>query len=82
MTPNTDYDGDGLPANNSGKDTNGWLFNLLSTDFGYDIPYNNVAARHVNRSANMVFLDGHADNLPIWEIMDPQRRLWGEDLWE
>jgi prepilin-type processing-associated H-X9-DG protein len=77
-----DYDGDGLPANNSGFDTNSYYYNLLSADFGYDIPYNNVAARHINRSANMVFLDGHADNLPIWEIMDPQRRLWGEDLWE
>jgi len=82
VTPDMDYDGDGLPANNSGFDTNTWIYNLLSTDFGYDVPYNNVAARHANRSTNMVFLDGHGKNLPIWEIMDPQRRLWGEDLWD
>ena len=81
-TPDMDYDGDGLPASNSGLDTNARIYGILTAGFGYDIPYNNVAARHINRSASMVFLDGHADNLPIWEIMDPQRRLWGEDLWD
>ena len=46
------------------------------------MPMPGTLARHVNRSANMVFPGGHADNLPIWEIMDPQQRLWGEELWE
>jgi prepilin-type N-terminal cleavage/methylation domain-containing protein/prepilin-type processing-associated H-X9-DG protein len=80
--PDMDYDGDGLPTSNFGYDTNQALYIAMSADYGYDMPYNNVAARHVNRSANMVFLDGHGKNLPIWEIMDPERRLWGEDLWE
>ena len=80
-TPDLDYDGDGLPSSNSGKDTNQERLAYLSGIHGYDIPYNGVAARHGDRIANMIFADGHAEGLPIYEIMDPDRRMWGEDLW-
>ena len=77
-----DYDGDGLPANNSGFDTSIYLLGVLSAIHGYDIPYNDVGARHGDRMANCAFLDGHAEPMHINELMDLDRRLWGEDLWE
>ena len=80
--PDLDYDGDGRPSSNSGFDTSNYMLGYLSAIHGYDIPYNSVGARHGDRIANMIFADGHAAGLPIWEIMDPERRLWGEDLWE
>lgn len=74
--PNSDYDGDGV------DDTNSGILEKLVGIHGYDIPYNNIAPRHGDRIANCAFLDGHAEGMHINELMDPDRRLWGEDLWE
>ena len=44
-------------------------------------PNNDIGARHGDRMANMVFLDGHAEPMFLNDLMDEDRRLWGEDLW-
>ena len=82
FSPNMDYDGDGLPANNSGHDTNDWVYTYHSAMYGLEFSYNGVGARHRDRMANVSFLDGHAEGLHINDLMDPDRRIWGEDLWE
>ncbi|KKL10932.1 hypothetical protein LCGC14_2550890 [marine sediment metagenome] len=74
--PDQDYDGDGV------DDTNSGILAELTGIHGYDIPYNNIAPRHGDRIANCAFLDGHAEGMRITELMDPGRRVWGEDLWE
>ncbi|MCK4850006.1 MAG: type II secretion system protein [Phycisphaerae bacterium] len=74
--PNWDHDGDSV------NDTNLWVRDYLAGIHGYEIPYNNIAPRHGDRIANCAFLDGHAEGIHINELMDPNRRLWGEDLWE
>ena len=46
--------------------------------------YNNLAARHPNRTANLTYLDGHAATWNIQHIMtSPQDNndLWGGGLW-
>ena len=80
--PDMDYDGDGLPANNSGYDTNAAHYAYRSAFYGLEIPYNAIGPRHGDRIANCAFLDGHAEGMFIADLMDPDRRLWGEDLWE
>ena len=82
QSPDWDYDGDGLPANNSGYDTNIYIYNLQTASYGFEYIYNGIGARHRDRMANVSFLDGHAGGLHINELMDPDRRIWGEDLWE
>ena len=74
--PDQDHDGDGV------ADTNSGISAYLAGIHGYEIPYNNIAPRHGDRIANCAFLDGHAEGMHITELMDPDRRLWGEDLWE
>ena len=49
---------------------------------GMPSPYNGIAPRHPNRRANCAFLDGHAEPMFISDLMDENRRLWGEDIWE
>ena len=80
--PDLDYDGDGLPASNSGFDTNQVVFLSKSAGFGFDYPYNGIGARHMDRMANCAFLDGHAEPMFVADIMDPDRRHWGQDIWE
>ena len=74
--PDLDYDGDSV------NDTNSGISAYLAGIHGYQIPYNNIAPRHGDRIANCAFLDGHAEGMHITELMDRDRRLWGEDLWE
>jgi len=74
--PDLDYDGDSV------NDTNSGILAYLAGIHGYGIPYNNIAPRHGDRIANCAFLDGHAEGMHITDLMDPDRRLWGEDLWE
>ena len=81
-SPDLDYDGDGLPASNSGYDTNKALFDYVTANRGYDVPYNGIAPRHVNGLVNCAFLDGHSETMKVYDMMDPDRRLWGEDLWK
>ena len=90
-SPDWDYDGDGLPASNDGKDTSTWCYDYYGpgghwdTHYGgtpFECPYNGIGARHGDRLANCAFLDGHAGPMFIADLMDPDRRLWGEDVWE
>lgn len=74
--PDMDYDGDGV------DDTNTYMFNYLTARDGYDVPYNAIGPRHGDRIANTIFLDGHADGMHINELMDEDRSLWGEELWQ
>ena len=76
LPPEMDYDGDGV------LDTNQWFYDYYLSFSGYGIPYNGIGARHGDRLANCVFLDGHAEPMFINDLMDEDRRLWGEDLWE
>ena len=51
--------------------------------FGYHpCTYSNVGARHPNRTANLVFVDGHASNMPITQIMDEDEDIWGSYMFE
>lgn len=81
-TPDMDYDGDGV------MDTNSLVYNHYKsgggvTHFGsLEVPYNGLAPRHGKQMAYCVFLDGHAAPMHINELMDPDRKLWGEELWE
>ena len=74
--PDMDWDGDGV------NDTNTWLYEWFITDAEEEIPYNAIAPRHGDRMANIAFMDGHAEPMFINDLMDPKRRLWGEDIWE
>ena len=82
--PDRDYDGDGV------LDTNGHIYDYYWSDhnvtyYGHppvDMHYNGIGARHGDRMANCVFLDGHAESVFINDLMDEDRRLWGEDIWE
>jgi prepilin-type N-terminal cleavage/methylation domain-containing protein/prepilin-type processing-associated H-X9-DG protein len=70
---------------------------LIRTDGGFSTPaqayygdseaaiYNNVGARHGDRTANLGFLDNHAEALPIATIMTSDvdhEDLWGSERWE
>ena len=74
--PDMDWDGDGV------FDTNTELYNWFIAYALEEIPYNAIAPRHGDRMANMVFLDGHAGPMHINDLVDENRRLWGNDVWE
>ncbi len=74
--PNMDYDQDGI------DDSNRYAYNYMSAYCEFDYSYNGIAARHRDRIANCAFLDGHVEGLHINELMDPNRRMWGEDICE
>ena len=74
--PDMDWDGDGV------DDTNTQLYDWSIAYAGGAIHYNGIAARHGDRMANMVFLDGHAEPWFINDLMEENRRIWGEDIWE
>jgi prepilin-type processing-associated H-X9-DG protein len=44
--------------------------------------YNNVAARHFERTANLVFVDGHAGGMVTRDIMDEDQDIWGNDVYD
>ena len=75
-TPNMDYDKDGT------ADSNQYIYNYMTAYSEFEYFYNGIAARHGDRIANCTFLDGHVEALHINELMDPSRRIWGEDIWE
>ena len=75
-TPRWDYDEDGT------DDTCRWVYDYMATRYDLEYPYNGIAARHGDRSANCTFLDGHVERLHINQLMDPSLRIWGEDIWE
>ena len=74
--PDMDWDGDGV------NDTSTVLYNWFLTYAEEEIPYNAVAPRHMERMANVVYLDGHAAPTHINDIMDENRDLWGADIWD
>ncbi len=72
LWPNYDYDGDGV------DDSSAAALAL------FGVPYNAIGARHLNRSANLVCLDGHVEM--YWHINDliaNKDDIWGDDMvWE
>jgi len=62
---NYDYDGDGV------DDTNSTLLGAA-----YNIIYGNLGVRH-HKSANAVFLDGHADLVPLNDYATNVNDIWG-----
>ncbi len=74
--PNMDYDKDGI------DDSNQYAYHYMTAYCKFEYFYNGIAARHRDRTANCTFLDGHVEGLHINELMDPNRRIWGEDIWE
>ncbi len=74
--PTWDSDDDGI------KDTSWTVYWFMRNLCEFEYIYNGIAARHRDRIANCTFLDGHVEGLHINELMDPNRRIWGEDIWE
>ena len=71
-----DADSDGF------LDSNNWLSQWEAPrlePLGGQRIYNNVGARHPNRTANLLYLDGHAATHKITYIMVRPNR--NEDLW-
>jgi len=82
--PDFDYDGDGVDDSNDYW-YHYWWDGHSVTYYGsppIDMHYNGIGAKHGDRTANCAFLDGHAELMFINDLMNEDRRLWGEDLWE
>ena len=83
-----DYDKDTLPASNSGYDTAMAVYwdktwpKYPGQVVHDEYPYNGIGARHLDRMANVAFLDAHAEPMFVADLMDPDRRHWGQDIWE
>ena len=70
---NIDWDQDGVIDSHS---------NYLS-DSRYALPYGGMAPRHPRRTANLNFLDGHAETMTITDMMkrpEENNDLWGRDF--
>ena len=74
--PNLDIDEDGKVDSN--QHLTEWLAPALGR-YGTLRIYNNIGVRHPHRTANMVFLDGHAKTLKITYVMARPNK--NEDLW-
>lgn len=70
----SDLDNDGF------LDSNGLIAAGFHSINNMPVAYNNVAARHPQRTANIAFVDGHAKSWKIQDIMREEQDIWGSDM--